>query len=121
MIRYDADKTDPTLLNRLRNWGYHEAWVDFVMHGRAVGFDAEEGAESERPLLLRPAEQIQDSVRCRVEEPTWQVFWMIAIEGQTVREASEAAGISYYAAFAAQKRVGRMLKRARRSVCLARR
>ena len=43
-------------------------------------------------------------------ERTWQVFWKIAVLGQSVREASEAAGISYYAAFAAQKRVGRMLR-----------
>ena len=43
-------------------------------------------------------------------ERTWQVFWNIAVEGQSVRETSEAAGISYYAAFAAQKRVGRMLR-----------
>ena len=38
-------------------------------------FDAEEGAASERPLLLRLAEEVQDGVRRRVEERTWQVFW----------------------------------------------
>ncbi len=75
-------------------------------------FDAEEGAALERPLLLRLAEEIQDGVQRRVEERTWQVFWKIAVLGQSVREASEAAGISYYAAFAAQKRVGRMLREA---------
>ena len=75
-----------------------------------IDFDAEEGAASERPLLLRLAEEVQDGVRRRVEERTWQVFWKIAVLGQSVREASEAAGISYYAAFAAQKRVGRMLR-----------
>jgi hypothetical protein len=37
------------------------------------------------------------------------MFWNIAIEGQSVREVSDAAGISYFAAFAAQKRVSRML------------
>src|SRR6516165_8622865 len=30
MIRYDADTTNPTLLNRLGDWRDHEAWVDFV-------------------------------------------------------------------------------------------
>jgi RNA polymerase sigma factor (sigma-70 family) len=74
------------------------------------GVDAEEGAASERPMLLRLAEEIQNSVRRRVDERTWQVFWNVAIEGQSVREASDAAGMSYYAAFAAQKRVGRMLR-----------
>ena len=73
-------------------------------------FDAEEGAASTRPLLLRLAEEVQDGVRQRVEERTWQVFWKIAVLGQSVREASDAAGISYYAAFAARKRVGRMLR-----------
>ena len=49
-------------------------------------------------------------MRRRVSERTWQVFWNIAILGQSVRETSAAAGISYYAAFAAEKRVGRMLR-----------
>jgi RNA polymerase sigma factor (sigma-70 family) len=75
-----------------------------------LDFDAEEGAASARPLLLRLAEEVQDAVRRRVDERTWQVFWKIAVLGQSVREASEAAGISYYAAFAARKRVGRMLR-----------
>jgi RNA polymerase sigma factor (sigma-70 family) len=80
-------------------------WQDATDH-----FDAEEGAASERPLLLRLAEEVQDGVRRRVEERTWEIFWRIAVEGNSVREASEALGISYYAAFAAQKRVGRMLR-----------
>ncbi len=74
------------------------------------GFDAEEGAASEPPLLLRLAEEVQDVVRRRVEDRTWQVFWKIAVQGQSVREASEAVGISYDAAFAAQARVRRMLR-----------
>ena len=54
--------------------------------------------------------EVQDAVRRRVDERTWQVFWNVAVLGQSVREASEAAGISYYAAFAAQKRVRQMLR-----------
>ncbi len=76
----------------------------------ALDFDDEEGAASARPLLVRLAEEVQDAVRRRVDERTWRVFWRIAVHGQSVREASEAAGISYYAAFAAQKRVGKMLR-----------
>ena len=45
-----------------------------------------------------------------MSERTWQVFWDIAIEGKSVRETAEAAGISYYAAFAAERRVGLMLR-----------
>ena len=81
-----------------------------LVHYAYAGSDAEEGGASERPLLLRLAEEVQDGVRRRVEERTWQVFWNIAVEGQSIREASEAAGITYYAAFAAQKRVRRMLR-----------
>ena len=72
--------------------------------------EAEEEAAGERPLLLRLAGEVQDAVRRRVDERTWQVFWTVAVLGQSVREASEAAGLSYYAAFAAQKRVRQMLR-----------
>jgi RNA polymerase sigma-70 factor (ECF subfamily) len=72
--------------------------------------EVDESVASERPVLLRRAEVVQDAVRQRVSERTWQVFWNIAVLGQSVRETSAAAGISYYAAFAAEKRVGRMLR-----------
>jgi RNA polymerase sigma-70 factor (ECF subfamily) len=81
-----------------------------LLQDAAECFDAEEGTASERPLLLRLAEEVQDGVRRRVEERTWQVFWSIAVQGQSVREASDAVGISYCAAFTAHKRVGRMLR-----------
>jgi RNA polymerase sigma-70 factor (ECF subfamily) len=83
---------------------------DSLLQNIADRFDALEEAASEHPLLLQLAQEVQDGVRRRVDERTWQVFWKIAVLGQTIREASEAAGISYYAAFAAQKRVGRMLR-----------
>ncbi len=81
-----------------------------LIQDAADGFDGDLRAASERPLLLRLAQEVQDDVRRRVEEGTWEIFWKIAVQGESVREASEAAGISYYAAFAAQKRVGRMLR-----------
>jgi RNA polymerase sigma factor (sigma-70 family) len=78
-------------------------------HGSAA-VEVEECAVAERTALLRQAEEVQDAVRRRVSERTWRLFWNIAIEGTSVREAAAAAGISYYAAFAARKRVGRMLR-----------
>jgi len=75
-----------------------------------AGIEVDEIAASQRPVLLRQAQEVQDAVRQRVSERTWQVFWNIAILGQSVRDTSAAAGISYYAAFAAEKRVGRMLR-----------
>jgi len=84
--------------------------VESLLQEASVEIDAELNAAAERPLLLELAEEVQSAVRRRVDERTWQVFWNIAVEGWSVREASGAAGISYYAAFAAQKRVGRMLR-----------
>jgi RNA polymerase sigma factor (sigma-70 family) len=81
-----------------------------LVAGAFADSDIDSSAALERPALLRKAEEVQASVRRRVDERTWQVFWNIAILGQSVREAADAAGISYYAAFAAQKRVGRMLR-----------
>jgi RNA polymerase sigma-70 factor (ECF subfamily) len=81
-----------------------------LLNDAAEGFEAEESRASERPVLLRLAEEVQDAVRRRVDVRTWETFWKIAVLGHSVREASDAAGISYYAAFAAQKRVGRMLR-----------
>ncbi|MFO0955904.1 MAG: sigma-70 family RNA polymerase sigma factor [Isosphaeraceae bacterium] len=66
--------------------------------------------EAERPELLRRAEEIQARVRRKVDERTWRVFWGIAIERLSVREAADAEGLTYYAAFAARKRVARMLR-----------
>jgi RNA polymerase sigma factor (sigma-70 family) len=81
-----------------------------LLQDASAGIEVDESAPSERPLLLRQAEEVQEAVRRRVGERTWQVFWNIAVEGQSVRETSATAGISYYAAFAARKRVGRMLR-----------
>lgn len=184
-----AGTTSPTLLNRLRDWRDHEAWVEFVSrydpeirlacrryrldaettdelcqdvwvalvrrmsdfrydpggkfrgwlgrlcHSRALDllrkraksapvfslneepaasspedFEGEGGPEPPRARLLREAADVQDAVRRRVDGRTWVVFWEIAVEGRSVRETSEAAGMTYYAAFAARKRVGRMLR-----------
>jgi RNA polymerase sigma factor (sigma-70 family) len=84
--------------------------------GRAVVFDRHEELDSDRPLLLRQAEEVQEAVRRRVGERTWQVFWSIAIAEQSVRETADTSGVSYAAAFATQKRVSRMLQEERRRV-----
>lgn len=71
----------------------------------------DEPAEDElRPALLVRAERIQEQVRPRVDDRTWRVFWRIAVEGESVRSVADDIGLSYAAAFAAQKRVRRMLR-----------
>lgn len=60
--------------------------------------------------LLQRARRVQAAVRQRVDDQTWRVFWSIAVEGQSVRQTADTFGLSYAAAFAAQKRVVRMLR-----------
>ncbi len=73
--------------------------------------DVNVGAAPGCTVLLRQAEEVQGAVRQRVSERTWQVFWNIAVLGHSVRETATAAEISYYAAFAAVKRVSGMLRK----------
>lgn len=77
---------------------------------QGVDDDDDESAESDRPLLLQLAGEVQDAVRRRIGDRTWQVFWSIAVEGKSVRETADVTGMTYFATFAAQKRVGRMLR-----------
>jgi RNA polymerase sigma-70 factor (ECF subfamily) len=73
---------------------------------------AEDGEELEghRPRLLGEAERVQQAVRSHVDPSTWNAFWRIAVEGCSVRETAGALGLSYAAAFAAQKRVAERLR-----------
>ena len=82
----------------------------FDPHALPAEFEPDDDSGSDRPALLLQAEAIQSAVRARVDGRTWRVFWAIAVEGDGVRETAEAEGISYAAAFAAQKRVRRMLR-----------
>jgi RNA polymerase sigma-70 factor (ECF subfamily) len=84
---------------------------DWAIADRISGaIEGEDCAPAERSVLLRQAEEVQDAVRRRVSDRTWQIFWNIAVLGQSVRETATAAGLSYYAAFAAERRVSRMLR-----------
>ncbi len=75
-----------------------------------IGGPEYEETDSRRSLLLCQAEQAQHTVKQRVEPQSWQAFWRIAVDGCSIRETADEMGMSYAAAFAAQKRVGRMLR-----------
>ena len=113
--------------------GTFRGWLRLLCHSRAIDLkrkrkaappisldpqdeipwqdvDDDERAESDRPLLLQLAAEVQDAVRRRIGDRTWQVFWSIAVEGKSVRETADATGLTYFATFAARKRVGRMLR-----------
>ena len=87
-----------------------EPFVSLDDRDEAAWPEADESPDSERPLLLQMAGDVQEAVRRRIGDRTWQVFWSIAVEGKTVGETSETLKMNYYATFAARKRVGRMLR-----------
>jgi RNA polymerase sigma-70 factor (ECF subfamily) len=66
--------------------------------------------DARRLVLLREAEHAQAAVRGGVEPKTWDIYWRIAVDGWSVGETAAAFGVSYAAAFAAQKRVDRKLR-----------
>jgi len=116
--------------------GRFRAWLGRLCRSRAVDHWRRERRESERragplpdpgpaddaadvardeqgpgrPALLREADRVQRAVRARVDARTWEAFWRVAVEDERVGDAAEALGLSYAAAFAAQKRVRRMLR-----------
>ena len=66
--------------------------------------------EAEQPPFLKLVASIQETVRQRIDERTWIAFWRIVVEEHSVRETADSLGMTYAAAFAAQKRVRRMLR-----------
>lgn len=72
--------------------------------------EPDDGDDPRRPRLLAIGDQVQRAVRDRVDAGTWRAFWLVEIEGRSVREAAEALGKSYAAAFAAHSRVRRHLR-----------
>src|SRR4051812_6818352 len=103
--RYDPGKTFRGWLRRLcqsraidvlrKKQANGVEWLEDQPTGTPVvdayaGIEVDESAASQRPVLLRQAQEVHDAVRQRVSERTWQVFWNIAIFGQSVRDTSAA-------------------------------
>jgi RNA polymerase sigma-70 factor (ECF subfamily) len=87
-----------------------EQLTEALLEDPAAGIEIDEGDTEGCSVLLAQAEEVQGAVRRRVNQRTWQIFWNIAVEGQSIGEAALAGGISYYAAFAALKRATGMLR-----------
>ena len=60
---------------------------------------------NEQLLLLELAEQVQATVRAKVQAQSWQAFWHISIDGWTTRQTADTLHMSYVATHAAHKRV----------------
>jgi RNA polymerase sigma factor (sigma-70 family) len=60
-------------------------------------------------LLLREAEIVQATVRKKVNERSWDAFWLVAVRNWKVEETAKALGMTHIAVYAARDRVARML------------
>lgn len=117
--RYDPSRRFRAWLTRLCRSRSLDHWRRQRAEFARAGFEdfadipAPEFAEDDdpaRPELLRRASRIQEAVKGRVDARTWEVFWRIAVEDEAVAEVAESVGLSYAAAFAAQRRARRMLR-----------
>jgi RNA polymerase sigma factor (sigma-70 family) len=71
---------------------------------------SDEPCSDDRPEFVRLAEEVQAAVRRKIDDQTWRTFWEIVVEGRSIRETAQAHGLTYAAAFAAQKRVRKRLQ-----------
>jgi RNA polymerase sigma factor (sigma-70 family) len=76
--------------------------------------DADEPCDPEISGMLRRAEAVQEAVQARVAPESWEVFRLVAIEGQPVGDAARSLGREYTTVYRAFKRVSRMIDDERR-------
>jgi RNA polymerase sigma factor (sigma-70 family) len=84
----------------------------------AVEWDAsihdDEPSDPEIAAMLKRAEAVQAAVRARVAPESWEVFRLVAIEGEPVADAARSLGREYTTAYRAFTRVSRMIDEERR-------
>ena len=54
--------------------------------------------------------EIQNRVQDRVSAQTWELFWQVTIENQSVGDVARAHSMRYASVFAAVSRVNKMLR-----------
>lgn len=86
---------------------------DVAAEGDAFVLD-DEPCEPEIAAMLRRAEAVQAAVRARVAPGNWELFRLVAIEGQPVADVARALGREYATAYRAVTRVSRMIDDERR-------
>ena len=64
--------------------------------------------------MLGRAREVQDAVQARVTPDNWEVFRLVAIEGQPIAEAAELLGRKYITVYRSYKRVSQMIADERR-------
>lgn len=87
---------------------------DIAVDGEFPEPDADETCDPETSAMLRRAEAVQEAVRARVAPESWEVFRLVAIEGQPVADVARLLGREYTTAYRAFRHVGRMIDDERR-------
>jgi DNA-directed RNA polymerase specialized sigma24 family protein len=64
--------------------------------------------------MLSRAKQVQDTVQARVTPDNWEVFRLVAIEGQPIAVAAELLGRKYITVYRSYRRVNQMIAEERR-------
>jgi RNA polymerase sigma factor (sigma-70 family) len=87
---------------------------DIAVDGEPPEPDADEPCDPGISGMLRRAEAVQEAVRARVAPETWEVFRLVAIEGQPVADVARSLGREYTTVYRAFRRVSRMIDDERR-------
>lgn len=88
-----------------------------VLDDTSAAGESDDARNANRPTLLILAEKAQEAVRVKVHPETWRAFWLVAIEGRTVREAADELGMRYAAVYVAHRRVAQKLRDAGQRLC----
>jgi RNA polymerase sigma-70 factor (ECF subfamily) len=98
--------------NRLRDFfdsprlchGTNDPSIQRVLDMQAAP-EPDEADEWEREYRCGLFAWAADRVRPRVQESTWQAFWMTAVEGKSGKEAAGTLGLSIAAVYLARSRI----------------
>jgi RNA polymerase sigma-70 factor (ECF subfamily) len=122
-FQYDSTRRFRGWLRRL----VHSAWCDFAegCRDRNRGKGGSDVLKALDSVAARDdlAEEVQKEhdrvtlrlamgrVKARVEERTWQAFWLLSVEGLSGLEVVKRLGMRLGTAFAASSKVRRMIRR----------
>ncbi len=87
---------------------------EIAIQGGLTEVDADEPSDPQIVAMLARAEAVQEAVRARVAPANWEVFHLVAVEGQPVADVARALGREYLTVYRAFKRVGQMIDNERR-------
>ena len=76
-----------------------------------IDVDCDGELSEARILLFQEAEAVQAAVRGRIDETTWEGFWLTAIRDKPVKDVAQSLGKSYAAVYYGSKRVEVMLRK----------